>query len=135
MKRVMSAAALLLLMAAAARLTARQPEPPGAVLVATGKVLRVDDKTLSVQPRKDGKFGEAVTLQLTDTSRVTRIRLTPAKSTDPKAERYVVAQLNASPKDLEKDQLVGVVYANAGTEGGKPVYVLLSAVIQPAREK
>jgi hypothetical protein len=128
MKRTLPAVALLTLLVLFRPASADPPTMPGTVFEVSGKVVKVDDKTVSIQTRRpDGKFGEAITFQFTNTTRVTRLRLTKM------GEAFVAAQIQATPKDLEKDQMISVIGCYNGQVDGKDVNVLLSAVIQPAR--
>jgi len=134
MKRSLSAAAVLALVALLSPAGVAD-QPPGTVSEVSGKVIKADDKTLSIQTRRPGgQFGEAITFQITDTTRVTKLRLTLTKTGDPKMpEKLVAAQVQATPKDFEKDQMISAIYTTTGQAGGKDVNVLLSAVIQPAK--
>jgi hypothetical protein len=106
---------LTLLLAASA-----QPVP---VTAAHGKVQKVDKDTLTFQPRDEsGKFGKAVTLKLTGTSRFTT--LAPQK----RDKTMVMAQKETDAKDVAAGQLIAVIYASPTGQDN----VLLSAVIHNA---
>jgi hypothetical protein len=110
-----SGAFLLLLVAAFA-----QSVP---VVTAHGKVQKADKETLTFQPRDDsGKFGKAVTLKITGTSRITT--LVPQT----KDKKQVMTQRDTDAKDLVAGQLISVIYATP--KGQDPV--LLAAVVQTA---
>lgn len=102
---------------AAAAATA-EPIP---LTTAHGKVDKVSKDTLVFQPRDEsGKFGKAITLQLTGTSKVWLL------SSRTKDKKVVFVQKEADAKDLEAGQHVTVIYA--APKGQEPV--LLSAVVQ-----
>jgi hypothetical protein len=136
MKRTLSVAVLLALAVFLRPAPAADP-PLGTVFEVSGKVIKVDDKTVSIQKRQpNGQFGEAVTFQITDTTRVTRLTLRTMKSPDPKMpDKLISVQNPATPKDIEKDQIISAIYTFNGQAGGKDVNTLLSAVIQPPRDK
>jgi hypothetical protein len=107
-----SVVCLTLIMAASG-----QPVP---IMTAHGKVQKVDKDTLTFQPRDaGGKFGKAVTLKLTGTSRFTT--LAPQK----RDKTLIMAQKETDAKDVAPGQLMAVIYASP--MGQEPV--LLSAVI------
>jgi len=92
------------------------------VATAHGKVTKADNDSVTLQPRDgSGKFGKAITLKLTGTSRVTI--LAPQKKSD---KKLVMAQKEASPKDLAAGQTIAVIYASPAGQD----QVVLSAVIQ-----
>jgi hypothetical protein len=100
-----------------------QPVP---LVTARGKVQKADKEKVTFQPRDDaGKFGKAVTLSVTGTSRITT--LIPQT----RDKKQVMTQKEADAKDLMPGQLIAVIYATP--KGQDPV--LLSAVIEPAEEK
>ncbi len=92
------------------------------LLVAHGKVDKVDKDTLVIQPREaGGKFGKAITLKVTGTSKVTTLgsRETGGKT--------VLMQRDTEARDLTAGQEIAIVYSTL-----KDGNVLLSAVAQPA---
>jgi hypothetical protein len=98
---------------------------PPAVQAAEGLVEKFDKDVLTVQPRgPDGKFGKAVALKVTGTSRVAVLSLQSRGGKD------VLVQKEIEAKDLKPKQALAVIYAE--TAGGP---VLLSAVAHPAPEK
>jgi hypothetical protein len=91
-----------------------------------GKVTKADKETLTVQPRDEsGKFGKAIALKLTGTSRITT--LTPQM----RDKKLVLTQKETDAKDLTAGQIVAIIYA--APKGQDPV--LLSAVVLPPDEK
>jgi hypothetical protein len=99
-------------------------EPP-ALVTAHGTVDKVDKETLAIRPRgPDGKFGKAVSLKLTGTSKV--FTLAPQM----RAGKLVLTQKETEAKELTANQTIAVIYATA-----KDGPVLLSAVVLPAKEK
>src|SRR5262245_54745877 len=94
--------------------------------VAQGAVEKADKDALTVQPRgAGGKFGKALTLRLTGTSRVTLV------SPQTRDGKVVPVQRDVEAKELQPGQTVAVIY----TEAKKGDLVLLSAVAQPAAAK
>jgi hypothetical protein len=94
---------------------------PVPVTTAHGKIEKVDKETLVFQPRDEsGKFGKAVTLHLTGTSRFTTL------STRMMDKKVVFVQKDTEAKDLMPGQHIAVIYATI--KGQDPV--LLSAVVQ-----
>jgi hypothetical protein len=100
-----------------------QPVP---LVTARGKVQKADKEKVTFQPRHDaGKFGKAVTLSITGTSRITT--LIPQT----RDKKQVMTQKETDAKDFMPGQLISVIYAMP--KGQDPV--LLSAVIEPADDK
>src|SRR5262249_38727984 len=98
---------------------------PPSLAVAEGKVQKTGKDSLMIQPRgPDGKFGKAISLKLTGTSKVTTI------STQERAGKPVLVQRDTEVKDLQANQAIAVIYASA-----KDGNVLLSAVAQAPAEK
>jgi hypothetical protein len=92
------------------------------VVTAHGKVLKADKETVTFQPREEGgKFGKALTVKITGTSRITT--LVPVT----KDKKQVMTQRETDAKDLGAGQLISVIYA---TPKGQE-HVLLSAVVHP----
>jgi hypothetical protein len=90
---------------------------------AHGTVDKVDKDALTIRPRTpDGKFGKAMALKLTGTSKV--FTLAPQM----RAGKLVIAQKETDAKDLAANQTIVVIYASA-----KDGPVLLSAVVQPGK--
>jgi hypothetical protein len=113
-----SVACLLLLLTVSAQ--------PVSVVTAQGKVLKADKETVTFQPRDDaGKFGKAVTLKITGTSRITTLM------PQTKDKKQIMTQRETDAKDLTAGQPISVIYATP--KGQDPV--LLSAVVQSADEK
>jgi hypothetical protein len=112
-----SVVCLFLALAAAA-----EPVP---VVTAHGKVVKVDKETLSFQPRDEsGKFGKAVLLKLTGTSKITTL------APQMRDKKQVMAQKDTDAKDLTPGQFIAVIYA--APKGQEPV--LLAAVVQAAEK-
>jgi hypothetical protein len=102
-----------------ARLAPAADPPP--LLVAHGKVDRVEKDTLSIQPREaSGKFGKHIQFKVTGTSKVTTLTVRETGG------KMVVVQRDTELRDLKPGQAVAVVYT-ALKDGN----VLLSAVVQP----
>jgi hypothetical protein len=98
---------------------------PPSLAVAEGKVEKTGKDSLTIQPRApNGKFGKAITLKFTGTSKVTTV------STQERAGKPVLVQRETEVKDLHANQMIAVIYASA-----KDGNVLLSAVAQAAAEK
>jgi hypothetical protein len=115
LRSTLAAVACLILVA----LAAADPVP---VSHATGKVLKADKDSVTFQPREEGgKFGKAVTLKVTGTSRVTT--LIPQT----RDKKLVMTQKDTDAKDLAAGMPITVIYA--APPGQDPV--LLSAVVQP----
>jgi hypothetical protein len=92
-----------------------------AVSTAHGKVLKADKESLTLQPRDDaGKFGKAMTLRVTGTTRITT--LVPQM----RDKKLVMAQKETDAKDLTAGQMITVIYATP--KGEDPV--LLSGVVE-----
>jgi hypothetical protein len=107
--------ALFLVLAAVVR---AEPVP---VTTAHGKVEKADKETVVFQPRDEaGKFGKAVTLHLTGTSKIT------ALTTRAMDKKVVLVQKDTDAKDLTPGMLIAVIYSTP--KGQDPV--LLSAVVQ-----
>lgn len=99
-------------------------DPPNLVTV-EGNVEKIGKESLIIQPRQSGgKFGKAITLKLTGTSKVTTL------TTQDRGGKEVLVQRDTEVKDLHKNQNIAVIYASA-----KDGNVLLSAVVLPAAEK
>jgi hypothetical protein len=94
---------------------------PIPVVTAHGKVVKADKETLSFQPRDEsGKFGKAVVLKVTGTSKITTL------APQMRDKKQVMAQKDSDAKDLTPGQFIAVIYATP--KGQEPV--LLSAVVQ-----
>jgi hypothetical protein len=89
--------------------------------VAEGKIDKVGKDTLMIQPRVSGKFGKAITLKLTGTTKLHTI------STREQGGKTVVVQRETEAKDLKKNQEIAVIYAVK-----KDGNILLTAVVKPA---
>jgi len=114
----LSLAAVLCVIVSAPALALADPVP---LTTAHGKIEKVDKDTLVFQPRDEsGKFGKAVTLHLTGTSRIATL------STRTMDKKVVFVQKDTEAKDLAPGQLIAVVYGTV--KGQEPV--LLSAVVQ-----
>jgi hypothetical protein len=110
------AAALLVVLGGAAAADEGTP-----LLTAHGVVEKVGKDTLTVQPRTEaGKFGKAIVLRVTGTS---RISLLGSRVTDGKV---VFTQKDVDFKVLRAKQPVAVVYSTSKKDN-----VLLTAVVQP----
>jgi hypothetical protein len=97
---------------------AGMPVPP--LLTATGTVTKADADSVTIRPRgPEGKFGKALSLKVTGTSKVTVL------TTQKRGAKLVFVQRDMDAKDLEANQHVAVIYT-----GGKTA-VLLSAVAMP----
>jgi hypothetical protein len=98
---------------------------PVPVVTAHGKIDKVSKDTLVIQPRDEsGKFGKAVTLHLTGTSKITTLS---SRTMD---KKLVMVQKDTDAKDLAAGQTIAVIYATP--KGQEPV--LLSAVVQPVEK-
>lgn len=98
---------------------------PVPLMVAHGKVEKADKETLTFQPRDEsGKFGKAVTLKITGTSKLSV--LVPQV----RDKKVVLTQKDAEAKDLSPGEMIAVIYATP--KGQDPV--LLSGVVE-ATEK
>ena len=81
---------------------------------------KVEKESVTILPRgADGKFGKAITLKLTGTSKIT------ALSMQKRGDKLVPVQNEAKAKDLQPKQPVAVIYT-----GEKEGLILLSAVVQ-----
>jgi hypothetical protein len=99
-------------------------DPPNLVTM-EGNVEKIGKESLTIQPRQTGgKFGKAITLKLTGTSKLTTL------TTQDRSGKAVLVQRDTDIKDLQKNQNIAVIYASA-----KDGNVLLSAVVLPAAEK
>lgn len=106
----------------AASLRAADPVP---LTAAHGKVVKADKESLTFQPRDEaGKFGKAMTLKLTGTSKVTTL------APQVRDKKVVLTQKDTDAKDLAAGDLVAVIYATP--KGQDPV--LLSAVVEAAEK-
>jgi hypothetical protein len=118
-RSLIAALTFLILLAA----VSAQPVP---VVTAHGKVVKADKDSLTIQPRDEqGKFGKAVTLKITGTSRITSL------APQTRDKKQVMTQKETDAKDLMAGQIVGVIYAVPS--GQDPV--LLSAVVEPRSDK
>jgi hypothetical protein len=98
---------------------------PPTLVAAEGKVEKIGKESLLIQPRTaGGKFGKAITLKLTGTSKITTLTV------QDRAGKAVHVQRDTDVKDLHANQTIAVIYANE-----KEGHVLLSAVVLPAAEK
>ena len=94
---------------------------PVPVTTAHGKIEKADKDTVVFQPREEsGKFGKAVTLHLTGTSKITTL------TTRMMDKKTVLVQKETDAKDLTPGLHIAVIY---GTPKGQDP-VLLSAVVQ-----
>lgn len=99
---------------------------PVHISTAEGKITKVDKDSLSFEPREaNGKFGKALTLKITGTSKFTTL------APQTRDKKLVMTQKETEAKDLAAGQIVAVIYAEP--KGQEPV--LLSAVAQPAADK
>jgi hypothetical protein len=95
------------------------------VVTAHGKVTKADKESLTFQPREaEGKFGKALTLKVTGTSRISTL------STRMQDKKLVLVQKDTDAKDITAGEFIHVIYATPA--GQDPV--LLSAVVQPAEK-
>jgi hypothetical protein len=117
-----SALTILVMICLVATAWTAEPIP---LVVAHGKVEKVEKDTLTFQPRDDsGKFGKAITLQLTGTSKLTTL------STQLRDKKLVLTQKEGEAKDLSAGQVIAVIYATP--KGQEPV--LLSAIVEPSEK-
>lgn len=94
---------------------------PIPLTVAHGKVEKADKESLTFQPRDEaGKFGKAVTLKITGTSKVTLL------APQVRDKKVVLTQKDVEAKDLTAGEMIAVIYA---TPKGQDA-VLLSAVVE-----
>jgi hypothetical protein len=92
---------------------------------AHGIIEKADKDHVVIQPRTaDGKFGKALSLKITGTSRITT--LVPQM----RDGKVVLTQRDTDAKDLQPKQPVSVLYATL-----KEGHVLLSAVVEPTPGK
>lgn len=113
--RVLAAAVVSLAIAAAAVAAADATK----VVAVQGTVDKFDKEVLTFSPRtSDGKFGKAVALQVTGTSKITT--LIPQN----RGGKTIYTQKDTDAKDLVAKQPIAVIY----TDGPNPV--LLTAVVQ-----
>ena len=97
-------------------------DDPPSLQTALGVVEKVEKDSLTIKPGDEkGKFGKALTLKVTGTSQVSTL------STQTRDSKEVLVQRSGEVKDLQTNQPVAIIYANA-----KAGAVLLSAVVQPA---
>src|SRR5437868_14328823 len=90
----------------------RAAEPPPALVAVHGVVEKAERESVSVKPRgADGRFGKAVTLKVTGTSRVTLL------SPQERGGKMVLTQREASAADLAAGQAVAAVYAEVPGSG------------------
>jgi hypothetical protein len=116
MKR--AAPAVLVLVLSPLFLIAQQPELK--VATADAQVVEVKSDSLTVQPRKDGKFEKAITLKLTGTSTFIQV-----STRDNPGKPPIVVQTKKDVKDLKAKQAITIVYTMVGEDR-----VLLSAIWQ-----
>lgn len=116
MKRISMALALLL--ALTGLVVAQDPLP---LATAHGQVEKVDKDALMFQPREGTKFGKAIALKLTGTSKISTLTSRDGGK--------VVVQRDADSKDLRPKQAIAVIYTTT-----KDGHVLLSAVAHPAEK-
>jgi hypothetical protein len=116
----MKRASLLVFAVALTPLVLKAQQPDLKVVTADAQVVEVKNDSLTIQPRKDGKFEKAIVLKVTGTSTFTLVgtRDNPGKAP-------VVVQTKKDAKDLKPKQTVTVVYTMIGDDK-----VLLSAVWQ-----
>src|SRR5256885_7689875 len=82
---------------------------PPPLSVAEGKVHKVEKDTLSFQPRgMDGRFGKAITLRITGTSKLSSV------SAQERAGKPVLVQREINASDLKANQLIAVIYSGTG---------------------
>jgi hypothetical protein len=118
MKRFSVALAVLALVLVARVASAADDKPTFSV--AEGKIDKVGKDSVTIQPRMGGKFGKAITLKVTGTSKVATI------TTREQSGKTVVVQRETEVKDLKKDQEIAVIYAVK-----KDGNILLTAVVKP----
>ena len=95
---------------------------PPALLTAHGTVEKVEKDKLTIHTRgADGKFAKALVLHLTGTSKITTL------APQMRAGKLVLTQKDTDAKDLQPNQTIAVIYADA------PAPVLLTAVAQPSK--
>jgi hypothetical protein len=95
------------------------------VATANGAVVKANAEVLIVRPRgADGKFEKALTLKIRGTTKVTVLTFRQNKG------ETVPVQREVEVKDLHPEQVVSVIYTNAGD-----ALVLLSAVALPAAKE
>ena len=95
------------------------------VTTARGKVLKADKESLTLQPREEsGKFGKAITLRVTGTTRITTL------APQMRDKKLVMTQKETDAKDLTAGQMIAVIYATP--KGEDPV--LLSGVVEPSEK-
>jgi hypothetical protein len=101
---------------------AAEPIP---LVVAHGKVEKVEKDSLTFQPRDEsGKFGKAITLQVTGTSKVTTL------GSQLRDKKLVLTQKEGEVKDLNAGQVIALIYATP--KGQEPL--LLSAIVEPSEK-
>jgi hypothetical protein len=126
MKRAFAVTALLglsLLLLGSVALGQKDPPmpPPGTVLEDKGAVVKVEKDVIVFQPRTpDGKFGPAIKLNVTGTSRITQAQI------QMRDKAVVLAQTDIKYQALTNGMIISAVYASTG-DG----FVLLSAVVHP----
>jgi hypothetical protein len=119
MKRFSVALAVLALVLVARVASAADDKP--AFAVAEGKVDKIGKDTVTIQPRTSGgKFGKAITLKITGTTKVATISMRE------QGGKPVVVQRETDAKDLKKDQEIAVIYAVVKKDN-----ILLAAVVKP----
>jgi len=91
---------------------------------ASGIVVSSNAAVLIIRPRNaEGQFEKALTLKVRGTSKFATLTMRK------QAGKVVPVQQDASATDLNKNQVVAVIYTTTGGE-----YVLLSAVAQAGRK-
>lgn len=93
------------------------------VVAVSGLVDKTDKDSLTIRPRgADGKFGKSVVVRVTGTSKLTTVRQ------QKRGGKVILLQRETDLKDLQKNQVIAVIYA--AEAGGA---VLLVGVVQPAK--
>jgi hypothetical protein len=97
---------------------------PPALIIAQGKVDKVDKDTLTIQPREaGGKFGKSIALKITGTSKLSTV------STRDTAAKVVLVQRDTDVAELKPGQAIAIIYTTM-----KDGNVLLTAVAQPSEK-
>src|SRR5262249_3351932 len=98
-----AAVALALLMLTSMAVAADLPT----LVTAEGKVEKIGKDSLMIQPRTaGGKFGKAISLKMTGTSKITVLTV------QDRAGKAVLVQRDADAKDLHANQTIAVIYAS-----------------------
>ena len=121
MKRVFALAVVSVVFLAGVAVAADQPP---ALVAVQGAIQKVDKDSLTIQPRIDGKFGRAVVLNLTGTSKITTL------SVRDMAGKPVATQRETDARDLKPGQVIAVTYTTL-----KDANVVLTAVVLPPPDK